>query len=310
MKIIFYSYAWYVGGMENVVYNLCRLLKQSGDYDITIAYFSVNNGTNKMLGKLSKVAKIECVVIGEYKCDLLINCSRKELDLPFIKADRIIHWFSSCLVENIDKILPDSKVISQSVWHKKMLLKLGLNSTIIGNPLDVDLILELSNEQIDFKRTNNETIYLIVARISHEKGFDRAIDFMVKRAREHCRLIVIGEASNKNNDLIRLRVEKALRNKVLFLGAKENPYPYIKMADFVCCFSDQEIYGLVSEEAHILGKPVIFNQYASSIYQFINGFDYWTTDRVVKRKNKCLNVYKDQNIARFKRWKEIIDGKD
>lgn len=47
------------------------------------------------------------------------------------------------------------------------------------------------------------------------------------------------------------------------LGKKENPYPYIKDADYFCLLSEFEGYGMVLEEAKILQKPIIITNTAA-----------------------------------------------
>ena len=47
------------------------------------------------------------------------------------------------------------------------------------------------------------------------------------------------------------------------LGKKENPYPYMKQADYFCLFSEYEGYGMVLEEAKILQKPILITNTAA-----------------------------------------------
>lgn len=306
-NIAFYSRAFYTGGMENAVYNLCKLLKETNEYDITILFRVSNERTELMMNKLSTVAKIECIG-KEMHFDVLINCDRKDFELPNVYSDKTIHWFSSCLVENIDKL--QGKVVTQSKWHYDKLKLLGIESTIIGNPLDVNRIVELSNHKVPEWRKKDEIAYLVVSRISHEKGFDRIVEFMVNRFKENSRLFVIGGVTTPSNDNIKARVQRNLRNKVVFLGEMDNPYPYIKQCDYVLCLSDNEIYGLVSEEAHIIGKQVIFNRYASAKDQFIDNFDMWY-DMQIKKYDGNIDDYWLSSIhlnkSRFDKWKELID---
>ena len=47
------------------------------------------------------------------------------------------------------------------------------------------------------------------------------------------------------------------------IGPRENPYPYIKYADYFCLLSYYEGYGMVLDEAKILQKPVIITDTAA-----------------------------------------------
>lgn len=308
-KIAFYSRAFYTGGMENAVYNLCLLLNKTGEYEIDILFNESNDKTEIMMNKLATVGRLEYAG-GRFKgYDVLINCDRKEFVLPFISARKTIHWFSSCLIQNIEHI--QGQVISQSKYHYDRLKKLGIESKIIGNPLDVNNILDQSNEEIKKYRTDDEVAFLVVSRISHEKGFMRIAQFMLNRRTENCKLYIVGGVTSAANEDIKNTLIRNLRNKVVFLGEKDNPYPYMRQADYILCLSDGEIYGLVSEEAHILGKQVIFNHYETANDQFINGFDNWFDGQIVKYDKS--NVIADIEIAlarnenRFAMWKGVID---
>ena len=51
--------------------------------------------------------------------------------------------------------------------------------------------------------------------------------------------------------------EKQLENNIIFLGRKQNPYPYFKISDCVILTSDYEGYPVVFLESYILEKPII-----------------------------------------------------
>ena len=311
MKIAFYTVGWFTGGMENAVYHLGKLLSLDGHKLFAISKVS-NAQTEKMENKMSEYFTFIKYEDG-FECDVLINTSRNEIELPLIKSNKIIHSFYSNLVQNVDKILPTSKVVCQSKWHYDNLVKLGIKEPLIlGNPLDVDYILELSNEKIDEFSKKDETVYLVVSRISPEKGFRRMIDFMIRHYRENSRLFIVGGVTQERNENIKTSLEKGLHQKVVFLGEKENPYPYIKKANYILCLSDAELYGLVSEESHILGKQVIFNKYATAYDQFILGFDSWHDGKLVylRECDKIDNVeyHKIINKDRLRKWKEIIEN--
>ena len=49
-----------------------------------------------------------------------------------------------------------------------------------------------------------------------------------------------------------------------FLGAKKNPYPYLKNSDCLLMSSDFEGYPVVFVEAKILGKPIVTTDVSDS----------------------------------------------
>ena len=53
------------------------------------------------------------------------------------------------------------------------------------------------------------------------------------------------------------------KENFFLLGQKENPYPYIKNADYFCLLSYYEGYGMVIDEAKILNKKIIITNTAA-----------------------------------------------
>ena len=51
--------------------------------------------------------------------------------------------------------------------------------------------------------------------------------------------------------------DKDLNDVVIFLGAKQNPYPYFKISDCVVLTSDYEGYPVVFIESYLFNKPII-----------------------------------------------------
>ena len=75
-------------------------------------------------------------------------------------------------------------------------------------------------------------------------------------------MYIIGDGVLKN-DLQKLIKELNVEKTFILLGAKENPYPYIKMSDYFCLLSYYEGYGIAIEEAKILNKFIIITDTAS-----------------------------------------------
>ena len=106
--------------------------------------------------------------------------------------------------------------------------------------------------------------FLSVGRLVKQKGFDR---FM----RVHKRLIdeglfhtvyIIGDGEERVS-LLKLAKELKVEDSFIFLGKMDNPYPYMKSADYFALLSHFEGYGMVVEEAKILNKPIIITNTAA-----------------------------------------------
>ncbi len=84
-------------------------------------------------------------------------------------------------------------------------------------------------------------------------------------------------------------------NTFFLLGAKENPYPYIKNADFFALLSYFEGYPTVLEEAKILNKFIIITNTASK-------------EVIENYKNSIILENNEEDI--YNGLKEIIKNRD
>lgn len=133
------------------------------------------------------------------------------------------------------------------------------NGLCIYNLFDYQLIRSKAAEVI-----NNETfkkegkVFVSVGRMDYAKGYDLLLDAhieLIKEGVEHT-IIIVGDGYGRRElkeKIISTKVEETF----ILAGQKENPYPYIKAADYYIQSSRYEAYPLAIGEATILGKPII-----------------------------------------------------
>ena len=136
------------------------------------------------------------------------------------------------------------------------------HETVINNYINSERILKLSNENMDGKDEvlfdSKEVTLVQVSRLVEQKAVDRLIKVhskLIKEGYQH-KIIVIGDGP------LRYKLEKTIQEEGVsetfkLIGARENPYPYIKKADYFCLFSNFEGYPMVVEEAKILKKYIL-----------------------------------------------------
>lgn len=116
----------------------------------------------------------------------------------------------------------------------------------------------------DVLSQNYVPIFLTVSRIVYQKGIDRLIKIhkkLIDNGLLH-KIYVIGDGEEKNK-LQSLVNDMNIEDTFIFLGKKDNPYPYIKYADYFILLSYYEGYGMVIEEAKILNKPIVITNTAA-----------------------------------------------
>lgn len=71
---------------------------------------------------------------------------------------------------------------------------------------------------------------------------------------------IIGSGATES--VIKEEIEKyGVQEQVKLIGAKDNPYPYMRQADLVACTSSSESFSYVLAEAKVLHTPVLSNDF-------------------------------------------------
>ena len=222
------------------------------DYDVEIAFlegpitrlFSVKNE------KVRKIAWIHndiSLVFGQgvkskIKKHLDEKVYDKYNDLVFVSKD------------NLDKFNKTYTNLKISEGHKK----------VIYNYIDKERIIKKSNENIYVSFDKNSINFVTVARLVYQKGIDRLIKVHKKLIESGYRhdFYIIGDGPEREK-LEKLIKENNVEETFHLLGQKENPYPYVRQADYFCLLSRFEGYGMVLEEAKILEKNIIITDTAA-----------------------------------------------
>ena len=121
-----------------------------------------------------------------------------------------------------------------------------------------------------------------VGRISNAKNYDN-IPYMAaalnvlfmsqgpKIKYKDFKWLIVGPGDHSTIDT--LSDELGVRDKVVFMGPSDNPYPYIKGCDIYVHPSRYEGKSIVVREAQVLCKPVIITNYPTAKSQINNGVD-------------------------------------
>lgn len=135
---------------------------------------------------------------------------------------------------------------------------------VIYNYINKEKVIEKSNEEQIEKFDENSINIVSVARLVKQKAIDRLINVHKRLISENLihNIYVIGDGPLKADLQEQIKANKVEKTFKL-LGKKENPYPYIKDADYFCLLSYFEGYGMVLEEAKILGKSIIITDTAA-----------------------------------------------
>lgn len=120
------------------------------------------------------------------------------------------------------------------------------------------LIAKMAEEYEPYTREEGIPVLVTVGRIAQAKGYDLAVEAgaLLKERGTVFRWYLVGDGPERAR--IRKMIEdKGLSNSMFSVGAKENPYPYIKYADVYVQTSRFEGYCLTLSEARGLHTPPV-----------------------------------------------------
>lgn len=156
---------------------------------------------------------------------------------------------SAAVVKSLEKNLPEYK----DRYH------------MIYNPLDTQMICAKAEETVFDMPEKKGVVFISVGRFATQKRFDRIpeVAAQLKRSGLLFQWLVVGDGEEYSAVLQKCR-EYDICDCVYLLGARSNPYPYIKAADVVVLTSQYEAHPMVINEGLILQKPVITTHYPSA----------------------------------------------
>jgi len=150
---------------------------------------------------------------------------------------------------NVKKVITVSRGVEKKL-NKKFYLK---NTKTIYNPIDLKLI----KQKLLAKRPIDSDYIMAVGRLSREKGFDILINAFAKsNLKNKIKLIILGEGKERAN-LEKLIDKLDLKEQVILYGKVDNPFIYMKYANFSILPSKSEGFPIVLLEALACGIPVI-----------------------------------------------------
>lgn len=146
---------------------------------------------------------------------------------------------------------------------------------VLENIIVAEDIVQKSNAECGKYKNPRRFKLLSVGRLHIQKGMDIAIKAaaVLKSRGLDFEWIIVGDG-DEHLTLAHLIDEYTLRENVFLIGAKENPYVYMKECDLLVQPSRVEGKSIVLDEAKILCKPIVATNYATvgdSIEHGING---------------------------------------
>jgi len=208
-----------------------------------------------------------------------------------------------------------TSVVCVSEYTKQEFLKhfpsLSINTYGIHNVLDTPSITYASKENItDSKFTTNQFNILSIGRIDPVKRFSKIPEMVRSLLNRKCQFkwYIIGGIgqSDEYYELIENMERYNTNNTLIWLGEKNNPYPYLAQSDLLVNTSSSEACPHVINEAKILHIPVVCTNFGSATEFIENGVNGYIVpleqmvdkiELLIKNKDEYNKI--KENISHF-----------
>lgn len=212
--------------------------KLQGSYDVAIAY-QQGFPTFFLADRIDAKKKMAWVNVDVYAAGYDMNYCRQ-------------------FYEQMDHVVAVSSELQKMMTIKSPWLKDKLSC--IYDIVNQDLIRQMASEQVnDLPFINEDEITIVtVGRLAIPKNYPLAVDtaHVLKQRGVKFKWLFVGEGECRTS-IEKMITDYDLQQEVFLLGLKENPYPYMSLADVYVQTSSFEGFGLTIAEAKILHKPVV-----------------------------------------------------
>ncbi len=180
----------------------------------------------------------------------------------FLSYPRFYHipyrFLVKILLEKLDGLVVVSEWVKRDV-QEAFFVNEGLLK-VIYNPIDTQRVLELSKEPIEgeLKEIFKNPVVINVSRLEKQKGLHHLIKIFSRVAErvKNSHLVVVGDGSLRG-ELESLTDTLGLKDRVHFLGWRENPFKYVARSKVFAMTSLWEGLPMVSLETLSLGVPMV-----------------------------------------------------
>lgn len=228
---------------------LYRFILKNKKYDIEFA--GIHGLRDEILNSPNKNSKKIIWIHNDLRKTHFHNYTDEEIR-KFFGYDKIL-----VISEHIQK---DFENLAQNENEKSKIVR-------IYNPLDTEEIILKSKEERIMKKEalsqqpktdNQQPVFVSIGTVFPQKGYDRLLRVHNRLLTEgfNHKILIIGDGYDFEN-IKKLQHDLQVENTATLLGFTENPYPYLKNADYFVLSSRYEGFPTVLFEAITLKKNII-----------------------------------------------------
>ncbi|GAB7219006.1 glycosyltransferase [Vibrio comitans] len=208
---------------------------------------------------------------------------------------------------NINSVYKNHPLIFTSKSCKEnyyLSFKNTFNNSVLYNANDLIEIKNLSEQPIDYKEFGDYIIH--IGRFNRAKRHDILISSFSKVKNKKLKLILLGQGELEK-EISQQITSLNLQERVILLGFKQNPYPYIKHAKALVLSSDFEGIPMVLMEALHLSTPVVSTHFPGGIDEILGDYTEVCTVPIGDATELALKI--DDAIINPKKYTPLLEDK-
>lgn len=353
-KLIFIANSLEIGGIENALINLLNKINYS-KYDVTLV---LEKKEGVLLSKLNSNVHVERFRVSNFKivplrkmynfihrllwsiknknkydfscCYATYSYMASALSLIASKnsamyvhsdysniysVEDFIKFFISRKIDRFKHIIfvsNESRIIFEKIFNE-----LEDRCITINNFIDDESILKKAEEPIEIKK-EKDILFTFVGRLDESSKKITKLLYLIKNLHFNVELWIVGDGPDRK--MYEDYIKENNLNNVHMLGMKENPYPYIKAADYIIMTSVYEGFPVIYQEAILLNKKIITTiNVTDSIITIDGNFGYIISqdkDQMVEDVSRilendtmrCLNIdFGELNNEKMEELEKIFD---
>lgn len=259
-------------------YSIPFLPKSEKEYDVAISYLWPHYYVAEQIKATKKIAWVHT--------DFSIIQTDVRMDLKM--------WNKFDYIAAVSEECGKAFISKYPTLEKKVIIQ--------ENIITSDIVRNLANEQLENPMVFDKRFKLLtVARLSHAKGIDQAIEAFKElrmKGYENIAWYVVGYGGEEN--MLRSLIAKyGLEDSFILLGKKNNPYPFIQACDLYVQPSRYEGKAVTVTEAKMLGKPIVITNYPTAKSQLESGVDGYICPLGVKGLVEGIKTLMDNTELRM-----------
>lgn len=228
---------------KNLIKRIKFMLQYKNKFDFSASFATYSNSSSFV----ARMASKNCCLWGH--ADYLTLFDHKKEEVKKFFEEKKCHQF-----KNIIFVSKEGKESFLKVFPE-----LEAKTMVCNNLIDETKLKKMAEETIELKKDEKKFTFINVGRHDEkQKKLTRIIEAAkrLKQENKAFQVLLIGDGQDSQRYQELVKKEK-LEDTIFFLGKKQNPYPYFKIADCVILSSDYEGYPVVFLESFILNKPII-----------------------------------------------------